>query len=297
MLVVFVSIAEQEEGEEEGVLLLCNKVLVKPFPSSSWGWTVLSSHSSPLITVHIHFTRSMFMIFTHARAVCLLSWVAQTFKWSDIDKEAEMHICVSNVQSEKKPTIFPSHQSNANVFSRSVRLKLGQDSSEGWVQWILSESSARAKLDWLAGQAPLPGRWDPIIRQTRTPPPGFHSSTVYHMALSSWAPLTDNERRQPVQLQAKHSTFYRPKHVSGKLTVSIQFCSAFKRPITIPFPWATPPPRHPLFLQLQCLRSRQNKNWLLGASFWIQKKWNLTELCAARKRKMTLFCDTLFPKD
>lgn len=35
MLVVFVSIAEQEEGEEEGVLLLCNKVLVKPFPSSS----------------------------------------------------------------------------------------------------------------------------------------------------------------------------------------------------------------------------------------------------------------------
>lgn len=209
-----------------------------------------------------------------------------------------MHICVSNVQSEKKKTIFPSHQSNANVFSRSVRLKLGQDSSEGWVQWILSESSARAKLDWLAGQAPLPGRWDPIIRQTRTPPPGFHSSTVYHMALSSWAPLTDNERRQPVQLQAKHSTFYRPKHVSGKLTVSIQFCSAFKRPITIPFPWATPPPpRHPLFLQLQCLRSRQNKNWLLGASFWIQKKWNLTELCAARKRKMTLFCDTLFPKD
>ncbi len=70
-------------------------------------------------------------------------------------------------------------------------------------------------------------RWDPIIRQTRTPPPGFHSSSVYHMALSSWAPLTDNERRQPVQLQAKHSAFYRPKHVSGKLTVSIQFCSAF----------------------------------------------------------------------
>lgn len=70
-------------------------------------------------------------------------------------------------------------------------------------------------------------RWDPIIRQTRTPPPGFHSSSVYHMALSSWAPLTDNERRQPVQLQAKHSAFYRPKHVSGKLTVSIQFSSVF----------------------------------------------------------------------
>lgn len=70
-------------------------------------------------------------------------------------------------------------------------------------------------------------RWDPIIRQTRTPPPGFHSSSVYHMALSSWAPLTDNERRQPVQLQAKHSAFYRPKHVSGKLTMSIQFFSAF----------------------------------------------------------------------
>lgn len=112
-------------------------------------------------------------------------------------------------------------------------------------QWQVSAVNplwrqCRAKLDWLVGQAPLPGRWDPIIRQTRTPPPGFHSSTVYHMALSSWAPLTDNERRQPAQLQAKHSTFYRPKHVSGKLTVSIQFCSAFKRPITIPFPWATP---------------------------------------------------------
>lgn len=135
--------------------------------------------------------------------------------------------------------------SSANIFSGFARLKLGHDSSDGWVQWILSEGSAEQKLDWLAGQAPLPGRWDPIIRQTRTPPPGFHSSAVYHMALSSWAPLTDNERRQPVQLQAKHSAFYRPKHVSGKLTVSIQFCSAFKRPITITFPWAPPPPTPP----------------------------------------------------
>lgn len=86
-------------------------------------------------------------------------------------------------------------------------------------------------------------RWDPIIRQTRTPPPGFHSSSVYHMALSSWAPLTDNERRQPVQLQAKHSAFYRPKHVSGKLTVSIQFCSAFNThhnaSATVPWPLHT----------------------------------------------------------
>lgn len=138
------------------------------------------------------------------------------------------------------------NQSNVNVFSRFVRLKLRPRQ-----QWRVSAVNplwrqCGAKLDWLAGQAPLPGRWDPIIRQTRTPPPGFHSSSVYHMALSSWAPLTDNERRQPVQLQAKHSTFYRPKHVSGKLTVSIQFCSAFKRPITIPFPWAPPHPTPPL---------------------------------------------------
>lgn len=86
-------------------------------------------------------------------------------------------------------------------------------------------------------------RWDPIIRQTRTPPPGFHSSSVYHMALSSWAPLTDNERRQPVQLQAKHSAFYRPKHVSGKLTMSIQFFSAFNThhnaSATVPWPLHT----------------------------------------------------------
>lgn len=183
--------------------------------------------------------------------------------------------------------------SSANIFSGFARLKLGHDSSDGWVQWILSEGSAEQKLDWLAGQAPLPGRWDPIIRQTRTPPPGFHSSAVYHMALSSWAPLTDNERRQPVQLQAKHSAFYRPKHVSGKLTVSIQFCSAFKRPITITFPWAPPP--HPL-LQLQCLRSQQNKNWLLGASFWIHRDWHLTAERCLKEKKITLFSDTLFPR-
>lgn len=179
--------------------------------------------------------------------------------------------------------------SATNIFSGFARLKLGHDSSDGWVQWILSEGSAEQKLDWLAGQAPLPGRWDPIIRQTRTPPPGFHSSTVYHMALSSWAPLTDNERRQPVQLQAKHSAFYRPKHVSGKLTVSIQFCSAFKRPITITFPWAPPPPP-----QLQCLRSWQNKNWLLGASFWIHGDWHLTEPSAAWKREKSHFSVTPF---
>lgn len=86
-------------------------------------------------------------------------------------------------------------------------------------------------------------RWDPIISQTRTPPPGFHSSSVYHMALSSWAPLSDNERRQPVQLQAKHSAFYRPKHVSRKLTMSIQFCSAFNShhnaSATVPWPLHT----------------------------------------------------------
>lgn len=86
-------------------------------------------------------------------------------------------------------------------------------------------------------------RWDPIIRQTRTPPPGFHSSSVYHMDLSSWAPLTDNERRQPVQLQAKHSAFYRPKHVSGKLTMSIQFFPAFNThhnaSATVPWPLHT----------------------------------------------------------
>lgn len=182
--------------------------------------------------------------------------------------------------------------------SRSVRLKLAQESRGRLSAVNPVWGRCSAKLDWLAGQAPLSGRWDPIIRQTRTPPPGFHSSSVYHMALSSWAPLTDNERRQPVQLQAKHSTFYRPKHVSGKLTVSIQFCSAFKRPITIPFPWAPPSPLPTPPPQLQCLRSRQNKNRLLGASFWIQRKWNLTELCAAPKRKMTLFCHTFFfPKD
>lgn len=131
--------------------------------------------------------------------------------------------------------------SSSDIFSRFVRLKFGHD-SKWWVNAVNPLwRQCRVKQDWLLGQAPLPGRWDPIIRQTRTPPPGFHSSTVYHMALSSWAPLTDNERRQPVQLQAKHSTFYRPKHVSGKLTVSIQFCSAFKRPITITFPWAPPP--------------------------------------------------------
>ncbi|KAF5904676.1 ABC transporter G family member 49 [Clarias magur] len=68
---------------------------------------------------------------------------------------------------------------------------------------------------------------DPIIRRMRTPPPGFHSSSVHHARLSSWAPLTDNRRRQPVQLQAKLSTFYRPKHVSGKMTESIQCGCAF----------------------------------------------------------------------
>lgn len=155
---------------------------------------------------------------------------------------------------------------------------------------FLSRQSG-AKLDWLPGQAPLLGRWDPIIRQTRTPPPGFHSSSVYHMALSSWAPLTDNERRQPVQLQAKHSTFYRPKHVSGKLTVSIQFCSAFK---TSPSQYLFPV--HPL-LQLQCLPSPQNKPCLLCASLWIQRKWNVTEWCFAQKRKKNdTFCNVLFPK-
>lgn len=87
----------------------------------------------------------------------------------------------------------------------------------------------------LAPWLPLrpPGKWDPIISWTRTPPPGFHSCSVYRMALSSWAPLTDNERRQPMQLQAKHSAFYRPKHVSGKLTMSIQFCSAFNSATTV----------------------------------------------------------------
>lgn len=76
---------------------------------------------------------------------------------------------------------------------------------------------------------PFPRQTRSIIRQMRTPPPGFHSSSVYHMALSSWAPLTDNERRQPVRLQAEHSAFYRLKHVSGvadcvySIWVSIQY--------------------------------------------------------------------------
>lgn len=175
--------------------------------------------------------------------------------------------------------------SSADIFSRFVRLKFGHDSSDGWMQWILSEGSAKqSRIGWR-------GRWDPIIRQTRTPPPGFHSSTVYHMALSSWAPLTDNERRQPVQLQAKHSTFYRPKHVSGKLTVSIQFCSAFKWPITITFPWATSPPHTHTHTSTATVPSipRQNKSWLLVASLWIQREWHLRELWAAPKRKNLTF--------
>lgn len=176
-----------------------------------------------------------------------------------------------------------------SFLSRSVRLKLAEGS-----KWRVNAVNPVRRQSWIGwqGRLPLSGRWDPIIRQTRTPPPGFHSSSVYHMALSSWAPLTDNERRQPVKLQAKHSTFYRPKHVSGKLTVSIQFCSAFKRPITITFSLLAP-------AFLQCLRSQTEQNkWLLGASFWIQRKLHLTELRAARKRKrMTLLCDTLFPQD
>lgn len=146
-----------------------------------------------------------------------------------------------------------------------------------------SESSPKAvqsaKLDWIEGQAPLPGRWDPIIRQMRTPPPGFHSSTVYHMALSSWAPLTHNERRQPVQLQAKHSTFYRPKHVSGKLTVSIQFCSQTAYHNNSP-----PPPPLPT-----------HKSTLHGASFGIWRERHLTELRTTRNRKIWFSSDVLFP--
>lgn len=123
--------------------------------------------------------------------------------------------------------------SSVDIFSRLWGLSQAVTAAKG-------ECSAECKAGLAGGAGSRPGRWDPIIRQTRTPPPGFHSSTVYHMALSSWAPLTHNERRQPVQLQEKHSAFYRPKHVSGKLTVSIQFCSAFKQPITITYPWAPP---------------------------------------------------------
>lgn len=144
----------------------------------------------------------------------------------------------------------------------------------GWLEAAVKrteccESAMRAVQGkaGLAGGAgfPFPGRWDPIIRQTRTPPPGFHSPSVYHMALSSWAPLTDNERRQPVQLQAKHSTFYRPKHVSGKLTVSIQFCSLFKRPITMPsFSLGT------FFCSYCALDPDKIKILLTCSLFWIQ---------------------------
>lgn len=137
--------------------------------------------------------------------------------------------------------MFKEEESNGSVCRTTRDTRRAQCSSEARrVLWVLSEGCARQSWIGWRGRLPFPGRWDPIIRQTRTPPPGFHSSSVYHMALSSWAPLTDNERRQPVQLQAKHSTFYRPKHVSGKLTVSIQFCSAFKQAITMPFflPWA-----------------------------------------------------------
>lgn len=73
-----------------------------------------------------------------------------------------------------------------------------------------------------------------------TPPPGFRSSTVYHMALSSWAPLSDNERRQAVQLQAEHSAFYRPKHVSGKQPASAPFKHSRHNNFCLPPPLCHP---------------------------------------------------------
>lgn len=228
----------------------------------------MSSHSSSLLTVCIHFTGSVFMIFTHS-----LPPFPETHKHSEgpegwMGRWKRTSPSVSITQSKRK-RFFSLVTQNATIPSTAQGLSWAQDGSEGRVQRIHSEGSAKQSWIGWPGQAPLPGRWDPIIRRTRTPPPGFHSSSVYHMALSSWAPLTDNERRQPVQLQAKHSTFYRPKHVSGKLTVSIQFCSAFKRPITIPFP------RAPLSTAIApSIPTEQN---LVGLCFWIRRQWNLTE--------------------
>lgn len=62
---------------------------------------------------------------------------------------------------------------------------------------------------WLA-----PEQAETPLSDTKNPAPGFTAASIYHTALSCWAPLTDNERRQRVQLQAKHSAFYRPKHVA-----------------------------------------------------------------------------------
>lgn len=147
----------------------------------------MSSHSSSLITVCIHFTGSVFMIFTHS-----LPPFPETHKHSEgpegwMGRWKRTSPSVSITQSKRK-RFFSLVTQNATIPSTAQGLSWAQDGSEGRVQRIHSEGSAKQSWIGWPGQAPLPGRWDPIIRRTRTPPPGFHSSSVYHMALSSWAP-------------------------------------------------------------------------------------------------------------
>lgn len=112
---------------------------------------------------------------------------------------------------------------------------------------LKAERAATARLACVgggrqAGRPPCQADEIQLSGGRETPPPGFRSSTVYHMALSSWAPLSDNERRQAAQLQAEHSAFYRPKHVSGKLPACVcALCRSntavtitFSRPLTLP---------------------------------------------------------------